>query len=204
MDFAAERQGHPASTWRKRGKNACRARCEHRPRSRQGMSSFLFVFYPLFHIVLNMRKHRPALLRKRKLMTNHKTGEKQMPYLERLRTEHMKTGKCDLCGKYQKKLERHHESYSPERTIQLCHKCHWRAHFQPIFLTEKHKEKLLRVRHGFGTTITEDMIRAYIGPGRRPAQLAVKKEHREKIEKENMKRKQIRFAAGKRMNTLRV
>ena len=99
-----------------------------------------------------------------------------MHYIERLRTEHMKKGKCEICKNWADPLERHHESYNPERTIFLCHKCHWKCHFMPYNLTDKAKEKLLRVRHGFGITLTEDMIKKYIAPGRRPSQLRVRKE----------------------------
>ena len=99
-----------------------------------------------------------------------------MHYIERLRTEHMKGGKCEICKKTFPILERHHESYRPEHTIMLCHKCHFKCHFMPYNLTDKIKERLLRVRLGFAITITDDMIKKYIAPGRRPAQLKARKE----------------------------
>ena len=102
-----------------------------------------------------------------------------MHYLERLRTEHMRGGRCGLCGRWFKKLARHHESYNPERCIYVCNtgrrNCHWKIHFQPWLLIDRHREKLLRVRHGYKKTITKDMIENYVPPGRRPAQLKVRR-----------------------------
>jgi len=101
-----------------------------------------------------------------------------MHYLERLRTEYMTSGRCDMCGNFSKPLERHHESYKPERTMNLCHKCHFKTHFLPWELTDSAKEKLLRARHGHSKTITEEMKRQYLAPGRRPAQLQLRKKLR--------------------------
>ena len=102
-----------------------------------------------------------------------------MHYLERLRTGNMKSGYCDMCKTRVSVLERHHESYKPERTIFLCHKCHHKTHFLPWQLTAQAKEKLLQVRHGFGTTVTEEMKENYVPPGRRPAQLKLRKKLKE-------------------------
>ena len=46
-------------------------------------------------------------------------------------------GFCELDGARTERLERHHISYRPEKTIKLCHKCHAKIHFSPAFLTEK-------------------------------------------------------------------
>lgn len=101
------------------------------------------------------------------------------------------TGFCMLCRKAcfgsPEKLERHHEKYSPERCIFLCHQCHHRAHFMPWLLPNIHKEKLLRCRHGdaefsfFEQTPRrlDLMMRQYVAPGRRPAQVEVRKKARE-------------------------
>ena len=87
----------------------------------------------------------------------------------------MRSGFCELCGRRVDKLERHHESYRPERTIYICHRCHHKLHFLPWQLTDAQKEKLLRTRHGFKKTITEKMKKEYVPPGRRAAQLEVRK-----------------------------
>ena len=46
-------------------------------------------------------------------------------------------GFCELDGTRTDRLERHHISYKPEKTIKLCHKCHAKIHFSPAFLTER-------------------------------------------------------------------
>lgn len=107
-----------------------------------------------------------------------------MHYVERLRTEHMKAGRCELCGDMQKVLERHHEKYQPERCIFLCHDCHHRTHFRPYHLSEREKVKLLETRHGSTQwsaftrkpNLMQKLVQGYIAPGRREAQLAVRKE----------------------------
>lgn len=108
-------------------------------------------------------------------------------HIEALRTEHMSCGPCQLCRKWQDHLERHHESYNPERVIFLCHHCHHRAHFRPYHLSDKEKEKLLQVRHGplqwtkFAAKqrLREKLINDYIAPGRRSAQLGVRQKMRQ-------------------------
>ena len=104
-------------------------------------------------------------------------------YIEALRTEHMKSGSCELCGAFSQPLERHHEKYSPERCIFLCHACHHRAHFRPYHLTDAEKVKLLETRHGSHQWqaferkphLAQLLVKEYIAPGRRDAQLAVRR-----------------------------
>jgi len=106
-----------------------------------------------------------------------------MEYLEKLRTENMKKGFCQLCGSSQKILERHHEKYEPERTIFICHKCHHKLHFLPNQLPERHKEKLLQVRLQTNSPIPKSMIHSYLAPGRRDAQLALRRHLKESQKK---------------------
>lgn len=109
-------------------------------------------------------------------------------YLEELRTEHMKAGNCELCGEFTRKLERHHEQYRPERCTYLCHHCHHKVHFLPWQLTDEQKKKLLEARHGtkqFKALLRKPhlirlMIKGYVAPGRRRAQLEVRKRVRGK------------------------
>jgi hypothetical protein len=54
-----------------------------------------------------------------------------------------KPGNCELCGVHTHHLERHHLKYDPEITIDLCHNCHFKAHFFPNRLPRDHKLKLL-------------------------------------------------------------
>jgi len=103
-----------------------------------------------------------------------------MHYIEKLRTEHMKSGHCELCGRWTDILERHHEQYRPERTIYICHNCHHKCHFFPWQLSTQAKEKLLTRRHGFKKTITPDMIAEYTAPGRRNALMEVKAKAKQK------------------------
>jgi len=103
-----------------------------------------------------------------------------MEYLEKLRTSRMKSGHCALCGKHVDVLERHHESYRPEKTIDICHHCHHKLHFLPWELPDNHKEKLLKVRFGNEREITESMLNSYVAPGRRPAQLEVREKVKER------------------------
>lgn len=105
--------------------------------------------------------------------------EDDRPYVERLRTDTMKKGRCELCNSYEQRLEGHHEKYRPERKIYVCHKCHHKLHFLPWQLPGHYKVKLLQCRHGFGVTITDEMIKAYVAPGRRAAQLRVRMKVRE-------------------------
>lgn len=66
-------------------------------------------------------------------------------------------GLCELCGKTSNELERHHVKYKPERTIFLCHDCHFMAHFQPFRLTNE-QLKILILR-GFNEHEKELMIK---------------------------------------------
>jgi hypothetical protein len=111
-------------------------------------------------------------------------------HIEAMRTEHMKRGQCPFwryCGNSGKVLlEFHHESYHPERGIRVCHRCHHRIHFRPYNLSDAEKEILLRKRHGdekfwalkrFPRRMAL-MRKLYVAPGRRPAQVAVRREVR--------------------------
>lgn len=64
-----------------------------------------------------------------------------------------KAGYCQVktqaCQGFTERLERHHESYKPERTCYVCHACHNLIHFRPWQLTTMNKEKLITVRFGF-------------------------------------------------------
>lgn len=118
-------------------------------------------------------------------------------YIEALRTEHMKPGRCELratgCEGYSKRLERHHEKYSPERCIYVCHHCHHLLHFRPYQLTEQQKKKLLETRHGSKQwsaftrkpNLMHKLVRNYVAPGRRPAQLILRRKLRRKRQVED-------------------
>lgn len=58
-------------------------------------------------------------------------------------TQKKRPGKCKLCFKFVERLEGHHISYNPEIKIDLCHKCHFIAHFKPERLTDTQKFLLL-------------------------------------------------------------
>lgn len=67
--------------------------------------------------------------------------------------EHKKpTGRCQLCGLYTE-IERHHVQYKPEKTIDLCHSCHFKTHFFPARLTKDEILKLLKTKMS-GTEIS--------------------------------------------------
>jgi len=89
-----------------------------------------------------------------------------MAYLDNLRQEHMAKGRCILCGKVLPVLERHHEKYDPERTLNICHDCHFRVHFQPWLLTDAQKTTLLRTRENATVQILQSMIDEYKPPSR--------------------------------------
>ena len=55
-----------------------------------------------------------------------------------------RAGKCELCRKSDEHLERHHVRYEPEKTIMLCHNCHFTAHYYPERLRYEHQFILLR------------------------------------------------------------
>ena len=58
-----------------------------------------------------------------------------------------KPGNCELCGVHTHHLERHHVCYDPEITIDLCHQCHFTAHYFPNRLPRESKLKLLNKRY---------------------------------------------------------
>ena len=133
-------------------------------------------------------------------------------HIEALRTSRMRKGRCKLCGRGTQLLERHHESYRPEHVIELCHDCHHRVHFRPYHLNDNEKEKLLRCRHGdeeYRALAAKPRLftllkRRYVAPGRRPAQLEVRRKVREKAaaadREERLLRKVHRKAHGKARN----
>jgi hypothetical protein len=104
-------------------------------------------------------------------------------HIEAMRTGHMRRGRCALCRSFVEHLEGHHEKYRPERKIYLCHFCHHRVHFRPYHLSDREKEQLLRCRHGDEKfyafrgkpRVMALMRKTYIAPGRRPAQLELRK-----------------------------
>lgn len=69
-----------------------------------------------------------------------------------------KPGFCYLRGEKVEKLEKHHLSYDPEITCDLCHNCHHTVHFWPNRLSKEEKLKLLKLRYGLATAqkISED------------------------------------------------
>lgn len=56
-----------------------------------------------------------------------------------------KAGACELCGKHTPHLERHHVRYRPERTLDICHKCHHTIHFWPDRVPDDYIVKLMMV-----------------------------------------------------------
>ena len=113
-------------------------------------------------------------------------------HIEGMRTEHMKSGPCQLratgCQGNVKVLEKCHEKYKPERFYYGCHHCHHLTHFRPWQLTDRQKEFLLQVRHGpkmwlalsRKPRVKAMMIKSYVAPGRRKAQLEVRRRLRER------------------------
>lgn len=61
-------------------------------------------------------------------------------------------GRCNFCSKMVDKLEAHHVTYDPEKTINLCHHCHHKVHYWPNRLSESEKTKLLLKRFSPGKT----------------------------------------------------
>ncbi|MFA5084080.1 MAG: hypothetical protein WC475_01680 [Candidatus Paceibacterota bacterium] len=51
-------------------------------------------------------------------------------------------GRCKLCGSFGL-VERHHVLYRPERTLDLCHSCHFNTHYKPWLLNENQIKTLL-------------------------------------------------------------
>ncbi len=113
-------------------------------------------------------------------------------HIEAMRTEHMKRGFCQIkatgCTGFCEVLERCHEKYKPERFLYACHHCHHLTHFRPWLLTDKQKEMLLQVRHGPKMWLALSkkprvkalLLKNYIAPGRRKAQLEVRRRVRER------------------------
>ena len=54
-------------------------------------------------------------------------------------------GRCRLCGK-RDLVERHHVLYRPERTLDLCHSCHFNTHYKPWLLKENQLFILLNAK----------------------------------------------------------
>lgn len=111
-------------------------------------------------------------------------NDTEVPYVERLRRSAIKPGTCSFCGSFVEVPEFHHECYRPERGLQLCHKCHHKAHFLPYQLSIQEKEKLLFHRLGplefnrrrAKPTDWARELSKYIAPGRRDAQLRMRRE----------------------------
>jgi len=113
-------------------------------------------------------------------------------HIEAMRTGRMRKGRCSFSPgcKCQGRvlLEFHHESYNPERGLPLSHHCHHRVHFRPWNLSDREKEMLLRTRYGPSKwpamarrpALVERLRRAYVAPGRRQAQLEVRREVKER------------------------
>jgi hypothetical protein len=59
-------------------------------------------------------------------------------------SKNYKQGHCALCNTYTEHLERHHISYKPEVTIDLCHQCHFLCHYFPNRLPHSYKVTLLK------------------------------------------------------------
>lgn len=53
---------------------------------------------------------------------------------------------CRLCLKFGA-VERHHLIYKPERTVNLCHNCHFKVHYRPELLTESEIKTLYLARY---------------------------------------------------------
>jgi len=90
-------------------------------------------------------------------------------YIERLRVSGMHKGVCGLNANHYGPLEENHESYAPERTIFVCHDCHWRITFEPWLLTKDQRRKLLNTRYAGSVVLTDDMIAGYKSPSRKAA-----------------------------------
>ena len=64
------------------------------------------------------------------------------------------SGLCQLCSLNVPRLERHHVLYTPERTIMLCHMCHFKVHKQPYALTQIQKERLAFAKLSDASVVT--------------------------------------------------
>ena len=117
----------------------------------------------------------------------------ELHYCEKLRMSAVRPGTCAICGSWEQRPEFHHESYRPERGILLCHACHQRAHFRPWQLDTREKEKLLLCRLGAAEYnrlrqdpgVWEREISGYCAPGRRAAQLEVRRQVRASTREQN-------------------
>ena len=113
-------------------------------------------------------------------------ADEEVPYVERLRRSAIRPGVCEFCGHFEMVPEFHHECYNPERGLLLCHKHHHRVHFLPYQLSVQEKEKLLFYRHGAqefnkrraNPTAWQRELSKYIAPGRRDAQLRMRRDVR--------------------------
>lgn len=116
-------------------------------------------------------------------------------HIEGMRQSGMTPGGCEIratgCIGFTKLREFHHECYKPERGLYGCHHCHHLVHFRPWLLTKLQKLKLLRARHGdvgWGAlqkrqNVIDGMVKRYVAPGRRPAQMVVRRKVRERAKK---------------------
>lgn len=103
-----------------------------------------------------------------------------------------KSGACKLCLTHTEHLERHHISYKPEITIDLCHQCHFTAHFFPNRL--RRDQKLLLLEKRFNHAHALALLALYennpvslaklFAPSRRESIHKAQKEELERIKKE--------------------
>lgn len=106
-----------------------------------------------------------------------------------------KRGFCELCNKEVQKLEAHHISYDPEKTIKLCHLCHHKIHFWPNRLTEFERYKVLKKRFDIKTSaklskkkfLGIDALARLIAPSRSLFVREQQKKEKEKLRSEKQK-----------------
>lgn len=64
-------------------------------------------------------------------------------YHKSLKARDGRAGICSLCRKFSEKLEAHHVCYSPEKTLSICHACHFQVHSRPSRFNHLQKLKLI-------------------------------------------------------------
>lgn len=69
--------------------------------------------------------------------------QKRFYYSKFLKARNGKSGLCELCHKFSERLEAHHVCYSPEKTLSICHSCHFQVHSQPRRFNHLQKLKLV-------------------------------------------------------------
>ena len=99
-------------------------------------------------------------------------------------------GFCELCTHHTVHLERHHIKYVPEITIDLCHQCHFTAHYFPNRLTDEQKLKLLdkKYAHTHSLSVLQIygknpvMLAKHFAPSRRAEIHKAQKEELERVQ----------------------